>query len=252
MTALAAMTACWADEKTDVTAQYVTNASFEADAIASLEAVNNSADGLRGYKVSAPQGWSVTNTTDVVSLIVTADCYTDNNFGKVTTLADGQQAYYLRMGWSTGATIVSQTISSLPKGKYQLQVGVRSAYANNAMSMLTVYVGSKMAVSAFNQGSTGCFTSTAWSNATLDFEQEADGSARIAFQVDWQSGGSCIMYDNVRLYRLPDDYVTPDNPTPDSPTEGTVLSDFVAETTIFLEDGIEGDRNVNPLGIGRQ
>ena len=143
MTALAAMTVSLAGEKTDVTAQYVTNASFEADAIASLEAVNNSADGLRGYKVSAPQGWSVTNTTDVVSLIVTADCYTDNNFGKVTTLADGQQAYYLRMGWNTGATIVSQTISSLPKGKYQLQVGVRSAYTNNAMSMLTVSVGSK-------------------------------------------------------------------------------------------------------------
>ncbi len=230
MTVLAAMTVCWAGEKTDVTAQYVTNPSFEADAIASLEAVNNSADGLRGYKVSAPQGWTVTNTTDVVSLIVTADCYTDNNFGKVTTLADGQQAYYLRMGWNTGATIVSQTISSLPKGKYQLQAGVRSAYANNATSVLTVSVGSKMAVSPFNQGTAGCFTSTTWSNATLDFEQEADGSARIAFQVDWQSGGSCIMFDNVRLYRMPDDYVTPDNPTPDSPTEDTVLSDFVAES----------------------
>ena len=53
MTALAAMTACWADEKTDVTAQYVTNASFEADAIASLEAVNNSADGLPPQATSA-------------------------------------------------------------------------------------------------------------------------------------------------------------------------------------------------------
>ena len=230
MTALAAMTVCWADEKTDVTAQYVTNPSFEADAITSLEAVNNAADGLRGYKVTAPQGWTVTNTTDVVSLIVTADCYTDNNFGKVTTLADGQQAYYLRMGWSTGATIVSQTISSLPKGKYQLQAGVRSAYANQATSSFALVAGSASSSVAFTQGSQGCFTSTAWGNATLDFEQAADGSATIGFDVTWASGGSCIMFDNVRLYRLPDDYVTPVDPTPDSPTEGTVLGDFVAET----------------------
>ena len=82
-----------AEEMTDVTAQYITNPSFEADAISSLSPVNNSADGLRGYTVAAPQGWTVQNGANAVSLIVTRDCYTDNNFGLVTTLADGQQAY---------------------------------------------------------------------------------------------------------------------------------------------------------------
>ncbi len=47
------------DDMTDVTAQYIANASFEADAISSLNPVNNSADGLRGYTVAAPQGWTV-------------------------------------------------------------------------------------------------------------------------------------------------------------------------------------------------
>ena len=57
-------------EVTDVTAQYITNSSFEADAISSLPPVNNSADGLRGYTVAAPQGWTVKNGANAVSLIV--------------------------------------------------------------------------------------------------------------------------------------------------------------------------------------
>ena len=34
--------------QTDVTAEYVKNASFELDDLKTMEAVNNSADGLRG------------------------------------------------------------------------------------------------------------------------------------------------------------------------------------------------------------
>ena len=128
-------------EKTDVTATYVKNASFEGDDITSLQTKTESADGLRGYIVTVPKEWTVNNGANAVSLIVTADCYTDNNFGKVTTLADGTQAYYLRMGWSTGATTLRQTISSLPKGKYQLKASVRSAYANSATSSFELVAG---------------------------------------------------------------------------------------------------------------
>ena len=91
---LTAITAFAAQEKTDVTTTYVKNASFETDDITSLQVKTESADGLRGYTVSAPKDWTVNNSSNAVSLIVTADCYTDNNFGKVTTLADGTQAYY--------------------------------------------------------------------------------------------------------------------------------------------------------------
>ena len=214
-----------ANDKVDVTNSFVTNASFEADNISSLTAENNSADGLRGYKVSAPQGWTVVNSANAVSLIVTADCYTDNNFGKVTTLADGVQAYYLRMGWSTGTTTIRQTIASLPKGKYQLQVSVRSAYANQAVSSFGLVAGGSTSVS-FTQGSTGCMPSMKWSTETIDFEQTADAEVTIGFDINWQSGGSCVMFDDVRLYHLSDDYVSTEG---QSPTEGTVQGDFVPE-----------------------
>ena len=215
-----------ANDKEDVTVSYVTNASFEADDVTTLTAENNSADGLRGYKVSAPQGWTVVNSANAVSLLVTADCYTDNNFGLVTTLADGKQAYYLRMGWSTGTTTVRQTIASLPKGKYQLQASVRSAYANQAVSSFGLVAGGSNTSISFSQGSTGCMPSMKWSVETIDFEQTADVAVTIGFDINWQSGGSCVMFDDVRLYRLSDDYVAPEE---QSPTEGTVTADFVSE-----------------------
>jgi len=219
-------------EKTDVTATYVKNASFEGDDITSLQTKTESADGLRGYIVTVPKEWTVNNGANAVSLIVTADCYTDNNFGKVTTLADGTQAYYLRMGWSTGATTLRQTISSLPKGKYQLKASVRSAYANSATSSFELVAGAKSTSAAFAQGSQGYFTSEKWGIETLDFEQTADGSIDIGINITWQSGGSCLMIDDIRLYAMPDDYVEPEEPEEVSPTEGTVVSDFVAEKTM--------------------
>ena len=222
-----------AQNMTDVTSTYVRNASFEGDNIASLQAENNSADGLRGYKVNAPKDWTVNNGAKAVSLIVTKDCYTDNNFGKVTTLADGSQAYYLRMGWSTGTTTVRQTIASLPKGKYRLAAGLRSGYANSAFSTIALTAGVKRVDVAFDQGSTGCFATMSWNTNTVDFEQAAEGSATIGFEVTWLSGGSCVMIDKVQLFRLSDDYEIPTDPTEtdvNSPTEGVVLGDFVGET----------------------
>ncbi|MCR4919149.1 MAG: hypothetical protein K5928_04950 [Prevotella sp.] len=219
--------------RTDVTTQYLANASFEADDIGTLEAVTQQADGLRGYKVSAPKGWTATGTVGAVSLIVTADCYTDNNFGKVTTLADGSQAYYQRVGWTTGTSAVSQTIASLPKGKYQAVVAWRGAYANSATSSFSLGVSTAAGAqhttgAAFAQGTAACFTSMAWQRATVSFEQTADGAATLSLAMTWASGGSCIMFDDVRLYRLPDDYAGPDDDTT-SPTEGSVTASFVAE-----------------------
>ena len=221
-----------AEEKTEVTAQYVTNASFEGDDLSTLSVKTVQDDGLRGYIVASPKGWTVTNDANAVSLLVTNDCFTDNNFGKVTTLADGNQAYYLRMGWSGGSTSVRQTLNALPKGKYQLVASVRSAYANSATSTLDLVAGSQKTTEAFAQGSTGCFLTMEWADLAVNFELTEDGNAQVGFDVTWLSGGSCIMFDNVRLYRLSDDYVEPEDPTEqdvESPTEGVVKGDFVAE-----------------------
>ena len=231
LAATMAVTGAWADNGlTDVTAQYVTNASFEADNVSTLSPVNNQADGLRGYSVAAPSGWTVTNGANAVSLLVTADCYTDNNFGKVTTLADGQQAYYLRMGWSTGTTSMRQTVKALPKGKYMLQASVRSAYVNEATSRVEMTAGNEGLSLSFAPGAQGCFTSMEWSKESLVFEQKADGDATIAFDVVWLSGGSCVMIDDVRLYQLGDDYVDPDDPS--TPSDDTALADFVGESAM--------------------
>ena len=228
---LTAITAFAAQEKTDVTTTYVKNASFETDDITSLQVKTESADGLRGYTVSAPKDWTVNNSSNAVSLIVTADCYTDNNFGKVTTLTDGSQAYYLRMGWSTGTTTLQQTVT-LPKGKYQLSANIRSAYANSATSSFELIAGTKSTSGAFSQGSQGYFTTAKWDVETLDFEQTADGSINIGFNVNWLSGGSCVMIDNIRLYALPDDYVEPVEQEPKSLSDEFMLSDFVNESAM--------------------
>ena len=68
-----------ANGQEDITSQYLTNPSFETDNITSLNAVTQSADGLRGYTLTAPNNWSVTGA-DVTKLLITKDCYTDNNY----------------------------------------------------------------------------------------------------------------------------------------------------------------------------
>ena len=227
-------TLTWAsDDKTDVTSLYLVNASFEDDDISKLQTKSVNDDGLRGYILTSPQGWTVTNDVGAVSLIVTKDCFTDNNFGKVTTVADGTQAYYQRVGWTTGTSSVKQTVKALPKGYYQLTASVRSAYVGNATSTFEIVAGTANGSNSFIQGNTGCFTTMSWNTVTLDFKQVADGDVTVGFDLSWASGGSCVMFDNVRLYKFSDDYVPPQDPTEEeveSPTEGTVLSDFVAES----------------------
>ena len=232
---LLTMTAGMATAQTDVTSQYVGNASFEKDDVSTLTAVNNSADGLRGYTLNPPTGWTEQGTA-VTSLLVTKDCYTDNNFGKVTTVPDGSKAFYLRMGWATGSTTLQQTLSALPKGRYRLTMDLRSAYANSATSSYQLFAGTQSASFAFSQGSASYFTTAAWQTRQLDFETTADGDVQVGLTVNWLSGGSCIMVDNVTLTRLPDGYVEPDEPTEadvKSVTEGVITGAFVDEGTMM-------------------
>ncbi len=222
----------------DVTAKYVTNASFEADDISSLSPVNVAADGLRGYSLPQPSAWTVSGA-DVTKLLVTKECFTDNNFGKVTTLSDGDKAYYLRMGWSTGASSVKQTIANLPAGKYLISIDHRTGYVNNASSSFTLSAGNESVAGSFNAGSANFFPTAKWETTSLQFETTADGNVDIAVSVDWLSGGSCIMIDNVRLYTISGDYVEPEDPTEadvQSPTEGVITHDFVAEPQ--MKDGL--------------
>ncbi len=226
------------NEAENVTAQYVKNASFEADAVSSLTPVTNANDGLRGYTTTSLTGWALSGTS-VTNLLVTKDCYADNNFGLMTTIPDGSQAFYLRQGWSTGTTTLQQTLSALPAGKYKLTAAVRTAYANSAASTYSLFATKAGATNpmektsgSFSQGATNCFASMEWGTQELTFELDAAADVSIGLSVDWLSGGSCIAIDNVQLFRLPDSYVKPEEPTEkdvDSPTEGKVNADFVGE-----------------------
>ena len=218
---------------TDITALYITNASFEADDITSLSAVNNSADGLRGYTLNTPTGWTVSGA-DVTKLLVTSNCFTDNNFGLVTSISEGSKAYYLRMGWSTGTTILQQTIKDLPAGNYMLTADIRAAYANSATSSYTLFAGNNKFTGAFTQGSNGCMPSLEWTTAKCTFEKKEKGDVNIGISVDWLSGGSCILIDNVKLYQLDDEFIEPQDPTESevkSGTEGVITNEFVSELT---------------------
>ena len=218
------------DEK-DITQVYVQNASFEADAVASLAEVINSADGRRGWTLAKPTGWTVSGTA-VTQLLVKSDCYADNNFGLVTTVADGEAAYYLRQGWADGSTKVAQTLKNLPAGKYRLTVDHRTGYANSATSSLTLSAGTTAVTESFVQGSAGFFATAPWKTAEVVFSIASAGDVEIAVKADWLSGGSCVMMDNVRLYELPEDYVNPEQPDEtdvESPTEGVITHDFVPE-----------------------
>ena len=73
----------------------LTNPSFEVDDITALTPKTESTDGLRGYIQPQPVGWTYGGSAIDKQLIITTDCFTDNNFGKVTTLTDGTQGYYL-------------------------------------------------------------------------------------------------------------------------------------------------------------
>lgn len=218
-----------AQAQEDMTATYLTNPSFEADSPATLTAVNNS--GLRGYTLASPQGWTVGGTS-VTSLLVTADCYADNNFGQFGTLADGSQAYYLRMGWSTGSTTLSQVIGTLPAGTWELSAQVKTGYANSASSSYTLSAGGETAGGAFVQGSSGFMPANPWVTAKVRFVVAEAGSVTVSLTADWLSGGSCVAIDNFRLVKVSDSTTPADEPTEQdvqSVTEGVITSAFVGE-----------------------
>ena len=224
-----------AGAQTDVTS-LLTNPSFEADATSGLSQVTNSNDGLRGWTLTNPTGWTVSGT-GVTELLVNKDCYADNNFGKITTIPDGTYAYYLRQGWNGGNTSVRQSVTLEP-GTYQFSVRQRTGYANSATSTLTLVAGDDAQGVAFDQGSTGVFTTKAWTTSTLEFGVAATKTLSLGFDVTWVSGGSCVMLDQVTLVRTKDSYEEPVEPTEqdlESPTEGAIAADFVGEAAMMQD-----------------
>lgn len=213
----------------DLTATYLANPSFEADNTSQLTPVNN--NGLRGYTLSSPQGWTVGGTA-VTSLLVNKDCYADNNFGQLGAMADGSQAYYLRMGWSTGSTTLSQTIASLPAGTWELSAQVKTGYVNSANSTYTLSAAGNAVSGDFKQGSAGFMTDNPWTETKVRFTVDKASSVTVTLTANWLSGGSCIAIDNFRLKKVTDSTQVVEEPTEKdvpSVTEGVIDTAFVGE-----------------------
>lgn len=237
----------FAQAQTDVTSTYLSNPSFEANASSctssSSSIVNNGGTDLRGWNIS-PTGWTTTNPG--VALLISADCNTDNNFGK-TSMKDGSYAYYQRVGWTSASSELKQTsLTALAAGEYEITFYTKAFYANSATSNAYVTIKNSNnetladATISFQSGSNGIMTSSSWNEQTLQFVLKESTSITISSVMTWLSGGSCIAYDNFTIVQLPEGTIDPDKPTIeggteadlDSPTEGFITHDFVSEETM--------------------
>ncbi len=228
--------------QTDVTGTYIVNPSFEDDAASCTDATKKSEsnDGLRGWDVTSITGWTTTRPDK--QLLITADCFTDNNFGS-TAIADGKYALFQRNGWSDATSTIRQTTKALAAGSYLLRFKTKAFYANSATSSVAVRVvaGSTTVGSTsfgFNQGSAGCMASSAWDDQQVRFKLDATQAVDIELSITWVSGGSQIAIDDVRLVAVPDDYVEPNiiggrETDVASPTEGVITHDFVSEADMM-------------------
>ena len=208
----------------DITSQYIQNPSFEQDDISRLNF-----DATRGaYTASTVVGWTLSGSYGV-SDIMTADATaTDNNFGAPGQPSDGTQMYYIRHSWNVANASLLQNIT-IPAGKYKLTLDNKCVtQASHAASL----VAGNQSLSLTFKGS----MPATWTTSELTFETTAETTLSIGLKVNFGNGsGGSILIDNFRLYRLPDEYTEPEDPTEEtvsSFTEGVIKADFVPEAAM--------------------
>ena len=208
-------------EVTDVSSRYLKNPSFEKDDISKLNK-----DNTRGaYTATSISDWNLSGNYGVSDIMTAAATATDNNFGKPGSPSDGSQMYYIRQAWNAGAASLTQTVN-LPKGKYKLTVDNKCITASSHAAYLI----------AGEENTTLTFQSSMpseWATTELRFELAEKQDVSLGVKVEFGSGyGASIILDNFRLYRLPENYKEPEDPTETSVTsftEGVITPDFVSE-----------------------
>ncbi len=209
--------------QTDVTSQYIKNASFEANDITKL-----SADNTRGaYTVGTSlTDWTVTGSFGVSDIMTAAATATDNNMGSPGQASDGTQMYYIRNAWNNASASVKQTVT-LPAAKYRLTVDSKSAHAGTSSSGKLVAAGENTVI-GMNQGS----IPQTWSTVGVEFTLSEEQQVTLGFEFTWvNSPGASFLLDNVRLYDITNEVTPPDPKETDvaSPTEGVIDNTFVGE-----------------------
>lgn len=189
--------------QTDVTSTFINNPSFENEDVSSLTQVGTKGGddaSYRGWTLEQPAGWTVSNP--ISGQLKEAEAYTDNGFGTVGTMADGKYCYYLRQGWNTGSSKIAQTITGeLPAGEYTFSAKVKAFRNGNVNSAYYLSAnGVNSSSTTFTAGSANGFTALGWSEAKVKFVlDEPTANVELAINVNWQSGGSQIAIDDIRL-----------------------------------------------------
>ena len=209
--------------QTDVTAEYLRNPSFEQDDITQL-----TPDATRGaYTASSVEGWTLTGSYGVSDIMTASATATDNNFGRPGTPSDGRQMYYIRNAWQASTASLLQRIT-LPEGTWRLTVDNKCV--TTAQHSASLVAGDEETGLTFLSA-----MPSEWQTTGLTFRLTKETALDVGLSVQFGSGaGGSVLIDNFRLYRMPDDYIEPEDTTQvSSPTEGVITSDFVPEAEMM-------------------
>ena len=148
----------------DVTSTYLTNADFEGD----YTVYSNPSSDRAIYQ---PTGWTISYTSgdpnDITAL--NSKCLQWSNFsGKAQLATGGNNTYWIRMRWGTGAILeLSQTIT-LPEGAYKLTAAY---YKNGSGGDGYILVNSTTKNTNVNED--------VWNSLTIDFTSDGVASTKI-------------------------------------------------------------------------
>lgn len=209
----------------DITSQYIQNPSFEQDA------TSGATDSRGGYAVSSVTGWTLTAPTGgyaVVDIMTASATATDNNYGAPGSPSDGQQMLYLRNAWTAQNVSLTQKVK-LQAGKYKLVI-------DNKAATTSATTASVVAGTASTSLSFATSIPSTWATTESVFELTAETTINLGLNINFVNGaGASILLDNIKLYRLPNEYTEPEDPTEEavsSFTEGVIKADFVSEATM--------------------
>jgi hypothetical protein len=155
----------WADDVfKDITNTYITNADFEGE----YTVYSNPSSDRAIYQ---PTGWTVSYTTgdpnDMTAL--NSSCLQWSNFsGKAKLSTGGNNTYWVRMRWGTGAVLELSQTFTLPAGKYKLTAAY---YKNGSGGDGYILVNSTTKNTNVNED--------VWKSLTIDFTSDGIATTKI-------------------------------------------------------------------------
>lgn len=194
----------------DVTSTYITNPSFENDDVSTLPVVGDksaSDDSYRGWTLVQPTGWTVEEQGDnaFTRQLKDQDAYTDNGYGKVGTISNGDYCYYFRHKWWNKNIVIKQTLENLPAGKYTLSADIKAMKQGGSPKAYLSAGSAKSSDVTFVSGEAGLFTTTGWTTPQVSFNVNSISDVEIALNVEKDNTGDAmqIAFDNFVLIYEP-------------------------------------------------